>query len=500
MTPIIVLVTLRASPPRGVYSKVYLSFLAHGLQNRPGLYRSPHCALLRYIQYIMDPLLNEWLTRWKNSYSAADDLVDAKMFFSLTRKRKSVPIHGGSRPGKNPNKNRDFQQGYQRIFQDYFAQNAVYDDKLFRRRFRMRRELFIRIMKSIELHDPWFEQKTNALGEKGLFPLQKMVAALRILAYGSSYDMVDEYIRISESSSSECLQHFCSAMESRFGEEYLRSPTSDDLKRILNENSARGFPGMIGSIDCYNWKWENCPKAWHGSYRGVKGTSIVLEAAVSRDLWFWHAFFGMPGSMNDINVLQRSPLLHSLISGTMPQIHYTVNGNLYDKPYWLADGIYPNWPVFVKTIPDPQGAAKQYFAKQQEACRKDVERAFGVLQKRFAIVRNPSRMWHKEKISSVMRTCIILHNMIVEDEREIQEEQFTDESFEKGRRRADRRCRNSTREPVSIHMNESRFEDLPEFSLSARLIRIHEVRDREKHYQLQADLIENLWRTAGFIE
>jgi hypothetical protein len=47
--------------------------------------------------------------------------------------------------------------------------------------------------------------------------------------------------------------------------------------------------------------------------------------------------------------------------------------------YYLVDGIYPSWATFVKTIPEPQGNKKKYFATAQEACRKDVERAFGVL-------------------------------------------------------------------------------------------------------------------------
>ena len=38
---------------------------------------------------------------------------------------------------------------------------------------------------------------------------------------------------------------------------------------------------------------------------------------------------------------------------------------------------------------EPVGSKKKYFATQQEACRKDVERAFGVLQSRFAIVKGP---------------------------------------------------------------------------------------------------------------
>jgi hypothetical protein len=35
---------------------------------------------------------------------------------------------------------------------------------------------------------------------------------------------------------------------------------------------------------------------------------IILGAVASKDLWIWYSFFGMPGSHNDINVLQRSPI------------------------------------------------------------------------------------------------------------------------------------------------------------------------------------------------
>ena len=62
----------------------------------------------------------------------------------------------------------------------------------------------------------------------------------------------------------------------------------------------------------HNWKWENCPKAWHSSFRGIKGASIILEAAVYRDLGLWHPLFGIHGSLNDINVLQRSPFFTPL--------------------------------------------------------------------------------------------------------------------------------------------------------------------------------------------
>ena len=49
---------------------------------------------------------------------------------------------------------------------------------------------------------------------------------------------------------------------------------------------------------------ENCPVALQGQYKGhMKKATMVLEAVASFDLYIWHAFFGVPGSLNDINVL-----------------------------------------------------------------------------------------------------------------------------------------------------------------------------------------------------
>ena len=74
-------------------------------------------------------------------------------------------------------------------------------------------------------------------------------------------------------------------------------------------------------------------------------------------------------------------------------------------------------PTFVKTISAPQRNKKKHFAQMQESGRKDVERAFGVLQSRYVIVRGPARYWDIETLKDIMLTCIVLHNMIVEDER-----------------------------------------------------------------------------------
>ena len=149
----------------------------------------------------------------------------------------------------------------------------------------------------------------------------------------------------------------------------------------------------------------------------MDGCTVILEAVASQDLWNCHSFFGMAGSNDDINVLQRSTVFLRLADGRAPMVNYTINGNPYDKGYYLGDGIYPDWATIVKTIRNPADEKCKRFAKEQEACRKDVERAFGVLQSRWAIVRHPARTWDTKRMHEVMTACVIMHNMIVEDER-----------------------------------------------------------------------------------
>ncbi|WOG82703.1 hypothetical protein DCAR_0101870 [Daucus carota subsp. sativus] len=105
--------------------------------------------------------------------------------------------------------------------------------------------------------------------------------------------------------------------------------------------------------------------------------------------------------------------------GHGPEVNFSINGHQYKMGYYPADGIYPSWPTFVKNISAPQGNNRKYFAVAQEAARKDVERAFGVLQSRFAIIRGPSRFWDVDTMKYIMTSCVILHDMIIEDEREL---------------------------------------------------------------------------------
>jgi hypothetical protein len=128
----------------------------------------------------------------------------------------------------------------------------------------------------------------------------------------------------------------------------------------------------------------------------------------------------------------------------------------------------------VKAFQCPQGNRKVHFTRTQEAVRKDVERAFGVLQSRFAMVWGPAKRWRKEDLWYIMQACVLLHNMIIEDERDEEDDfiyhqegmrELTPEDYQ-------------NRDPLVLE----------------EFLRLHkEIEDSSSHEQLCNDLVEHLW-------
>ncbi|GJW06777.1 ribonuclease H-like domain-containing protein [Tanacetum coccineum] len=83
----------------------------------------------------------------------------------------------------------------------------------------------------------------------------------------------------------------------------------------------------------------------------------------------------------------------------------------------LCDGIYPEWVSFVKSVTNlsDDDYKRLRYNGMHEGARKDVERAFGALNKQWATLATLTRAYIKEKLANIMYTCIILHNMIIKD-------------------------------------------------------------------------------------
>ncbi|XP_056849348.1 uncharacterized protein LOC108831479 [Raphanus sativus] len=87
-------------------------------------------------------------------------------------------------------------------------------------------------------------------------------------------------------------------------------------------------------------------------------------------------------------------------------------------------------------------------------------------------VAGPARFWSKKVLHDIMTTCIIMHNMIIEDERDV------DATIEE-------RTEVPAAEVEMTGEDDARFQKF--------LARHRKIKNREAHIELRNDLIEHLW-------
>ena len=212
---------------------------------------------------------------------------------------------------------------------------------------------------------------------------------------------------------------------------YLQTPSkSDAWKIVFLHKKVYGIDGCMGCLDVTKIHWGACPVAWKGQFEGKEGfPTIGLEAVSDYNLWIWHNAFGFPGSLNDINICDRSPLLESMMDGSHDAIDFSFNidGQKFDQLYYLVDGIYPSLSRFLATVNDPTTALDCFYAPKQEGWRKSIERAFGVLKKKFLSIGTKSVLYHREDMFYLVTATIVMHNMMVKEQ--IDDEEVEDGSF-----------------------------------------------------------------------
>ena len=157
----------------------------------------------------------------------------------------------GSTAGRRANKRRDFGAGVHKLLRDYCGvggPSPIFDERDFETRFRVPRAAFRRVYQAVK-DEPFFQQRTNATGMRQAHPLQKVVAAFRVIAYGDAADRADEYVRLSRTVIAKSTRLLMEFIVRQWGPTYPRRPNQDELKTILERNKERGMPGCMGSLD-----------------------------------------------------------------------------------------------------------------------------------------------------------------------------------------------------------------------------------------------------------
>ncbi|GJR37580.1 retrovirus-related pol polyprotein from transposon TNT 1-94 [Tanacetum coccineum] len=177
--------------------------------------------------------------------------------------------------------------------------------------------------------------------------VKKYTSAIRQLAYDTVPDNLDEYLQKGQATARLSLEQILTYVMDIFGPYYLRKPTIFDIGKLYERNEEKhGLPRMLGCLDCTDWEWFGCP--------------VTHKAQYCRH-------------------------------------------DLGPDPFIL---IYPEWVPFVNSVTNLfDGDYKRLrYKRMHEGAKKDVERAFGALKNKWAILATPARADIKEKLVNIMYT------------------------------------------------------------------------------------------------
>lgn len=183
----------------------------------------------------------------------------------------------------------------------------------------------------------------------------------------------------------------------------------------------------------------------------------------------------MPGSLNDITVFHFSSLIPQIIKSE--EIEFQVNNNKYKSFYLLCDGIYPNYSIFQGPIDNPINAKERLFNKKQSAIRKNVECAFGILKKKFEIIKKPCIKHDIDFMNNILYCISILHNMVI---------QFDNEEEDLDLDHVDNVDNIDNEDINNMQILKEKF-----------LTKFDHILNKEINNQLRKDLIEHIWSHHG---
>lgn len=262
-------------------------------------------------------------------------------------------------------------------------------------------ELFDHIVDKFRCNGRLQVGATNAAGDFATPFEVKVLAALRRLSRGETWDTITE-LAGDDSVGSETLRQFSHKFYAIFREEFeddwVHPPREGtQLQSVLRDSARAGLPGCVGFLDGVHCKWDRCPYAVRHLHKG-KCPYPTLGWSVSCN-WrrrFTSVLDAMSGGCNDKTAQHHDHFVKAL------QTDPLFTDNEYDlftahdltsvrvKGLWLCvDGGYTDIPALISGDPDSLEAAMNTFTHWIESCRKHIECSFGILKGRFRILKLP---------------------------------------------------------------------------------------------------------------
>lgn len=310
---------------------------------------------------------------------------------------------------------------YKFINRDNLSDLESRDGKTFRNRFTVPYQLYTQLL---SLAERWFPQPRKDCCGREIPPISlKLLGTLRMLGKGCSWDLLYELSGVSAEVHRRWTLKFIEKFSKEMYPVYVHGPrNSEELEEVTGLYSASGFPGCVGSTDCVHIRWEMCPSVWSSAFRNGKHSyaSIAYEMTVSHSKKFQSTTTGHYGTTSDKTIVK----FDGFVSKVRYDKRYTdaefklqvgVDQWITEKGlYLLVDGGYHKWRIMQCPMKHTVDEDRSRWSEFAESIRKDVECSFGILKKRFQLLKNGITWHRKSDIDNAVFSCVILHNMLHE--------------------------------------------------------------------------------------
>lgn len=298
--------------------------------------------------------------------------------------------------------------------------------KRFRRRFRMKRASFFRLV-TLARENQWFpnEEKPDCVGKVGP-PLELLLlGALRYLGRGWTFDDLEESTNIGEEKHRRFFHEFIKVGSNNMYTKWVTVPsTQEAIAACGAEYAEAGFDGALFSSDGTHVIMEKCSARLKNAHMGGKMpfTARCYNLSVNHRRQILATSPGCPSRWNDKTVSTFDDFLCEIQAGNLFQNVvfelYNSDGTMskYRGAWGLVDNGYHKWVTLMPPLKHAAFVKEVRWSKWLESMRKDVECTFGILKGRWRILKTGIRLHSICAVDSIWKTCCALHNFLLNED------------------------------------------------------------------------------------
>ena len=297
----------------------------------------------------------------------------------------------------------------------------------FRQKFRIPHSMFLDILdraRACAGPETWPDER--AAHKRKPKPLGlKILGVLRVLALGIPMEGLTE-VGLSKSVMVKFFNRFVPWFVQTYYEVEVHPPrTAQELRESERVFARCGFPGCILSMDGVHLAWDRAPFKRRHNYTGKEGfPTVAFNVCVSHAKLIYSVTDGQYGAMNDKMMVRYDNMIDRLGTdeffkdfefdvmvdddGAEHQVVKTLQG-----AWAMCDGGYHRWPHTICGVKHACEKWEALFSERVESVRKDVECVFGIMKKRWRMLRVPFLVETRTQITDVFKMCACLHNMLM---------------------------------------------------------------------------------------